>query len=141
MKTDSVENLFCTTCNINYSKSKSDVHSCKYHYHLNEIENKLKKNNENFNNIKKSQCNFVELMNETKDDFKLKYNEIISTLTLIINPIQEENSDNSITKKEEAEEESPASLKATLIINVNNIEIYLLNDMYCKAYRMVRKRS
>ena len=126
MKTDSEENVFCTTCNINYSKSKSDVHSCNYHSYFNEFENKLKKNNENFSNIKKSQCNFVELMREAKDDFKHKYNEIISTLTLI-------NQINISNIKVEGDE-SPASLKNTLIINSNKTdEAYLLNDNFCKA--------
>jgi len=128
MKTDSEETLFCTSCNINYSKSY--VHNCKYYSYLNELESKLKKNNENFNNIKKSQSNFVGLMRDAKDDFKNKYNEIITTLTLIIDNIQKDNTNNKV---EEVEEESPASLKATLIINVNKTETYLLNDMYCKA--------
>ena len=67
-------------------------------------------------------CKTREELKILKNEFSTKYNKVVEDLTIIINNID------TTQDKKEIDEESPASIKATKIINLNKDETYLLDD-------------
>ncbi len=105
--------------------SSKSTHSCTYSLKLQSVNESL----QNLNLINKSYIdqNKTTLLSikELQNDFSSKYNEIITDLTQIINHVD------SSSKNEEKDEESPASIIAHKIINLNKNETYLLDQHSC----------